>query len=130
MTEKLTDLLNGYPIVNLLGTFERDIESIAYDSRKVEAGGLFVALAGTREDGARYIPEALRRKAAAFITQSSPQQLLEFGVGVNGVTQIHVKDARDALSWISTRYYHQPSQDLNLVGITGTNGKTTLTFLL
>ncbi len=130
MTEKLTDLMSGYPIVNLLGTLDRDIESIAYDSRKVEEGGLFVALAGTREDGARYIPEALRRKASAFITQATPQQMLEFGVGVNGVTQIHVEDARHALAWVSARYYHQPSHALNLVGITGTNGKTTLTFLL
>lgn len=130
MTSQLSDMMNGYPLVNLLGSLDREITSIAYDSRKVEAGGLFVAIAGTKEDGARYIPEAIRRKAAAFITQSSPQELIEIGIGVNGITQIHVEDARHALAWLSARYFKQPSRSINLIGITGTNGKTTLTYLL
>ncbi len=130
MTSQLSDMMKGYPIINLLGTLDREINSISYDSRKVEEGGLFVAIAGTKEDGARYIPEAIRRNAAAFITQSSPQELLELGIGINGITQIHVEDTRHALAWLSGRFYKQPSRSLNLIGITGTNGKTTLTYLL
>lgn len=130
MASQLSDMISDYPVINLQGTLDRAITSIACDSRKVESGGLFVAIAGTREDGARYIPEALRRKAAAFITQSSAQELREIGIEAGNVTQIQVEDARQALAWVSGHYYDHPSRKLNLVGVTGTNGKTTLTFLL
>ena len=130
MSHRLADLMSGYHLVNLLGTLDREITSIACDSRRVERGGLFVAIPGTRQDGARYIPDAVRRGASAFITQAPPEDLLDLGVGINGCTQVHVEDARHALAWVSAQFYHHPSRALCVVGITGTNGKTTLTYLL
>ncbi|MFQ5481472.1 MAG: UDP-N-acetylmuramoyl-L-alanyl-D-glutamate--2,6-diaminopimelate ligase [Nitrospinaceae bacterium] len=130
MGRKLAALMNGHRMVNLIGTLDRDIPSIAYDSRQVQPGGLFVAIPGTREDGVRYIADAARRGAHAVITQATPEQLMEMETGISSLTQIHVENSRHALAWVSDRFFDHPSRCLNLVGVTGTNGKTTLTYLL
>jgi len=117
-------------MVNLLGTLERNIESVAYDSRKVGPQGLFVAMPGVHHDGSQFIKDALHRRAAAYITETPVDQLLELNAGLQDATAIHVKDSRHALAWVAAQFYGHPSRHMSLVGITGTNGKTTLTYLL
>ena len=117
-------------MVNLLGTLERNIETVAYDSRKAGPQGLFVAMPGVHHDGSQFIKEALHRQASAYITEAPVDQLLELNSGLTDATAIHVEDSRHALAWVSAQFYGHPSKHMNLVGITGTNGKTTLTYLL
>ncbi|MEE8269384.1 MAG: UDP-N-acetylmuramoyl-L-alanyl-D-glutamate--2,6-diaminopimelate ligase, partial [Nitrospinaceae bacterium] len=126
----LLDLIDGYPMADVTGTLDRDISSIAYDSRKVEPEGLFIAMPGHHHDGGRFIGQAIEKKAGAFVTEMPQKQIAEAGFQSSGVTAIHVDDSRHVLAWVSDRFYGRPSDQLDLIGITGTNGKTTLTYLL
>ena len=130
MGQKLSDLINGYPMADVTGTLDRDISSIAYDSRKVEPEGLFIAMPGHHHDGGRFIGQAIEKKAGAFVTEMPQKQVAEAGFQNSGATAIHVDDSRHVLAWVSDRFYGRPSDQLDLIGITGTNGKTTLTYLL
>ncbi len=130
MGQKLLDLIDGYPMAEVTGTLDRDISSIAYDSRKVEPEGLFIAMPGHHHDGGRFIGQAIEKKAGAFVTEMPQKQIAEAGFQSSGVTAIHVDDSRHVLAWVSDRFYGRPSDQLDLIGITGTNGKTTLTYLL
>ncbi len=130
MNQKLVKLINGFPLENLVGTLDRDIVSIAYDSRKVEPGSLFVAIPGHHHDGSLFIADALERGAVAFVTETGVEDLMEQGVGGQNATGLHVRDARHALAWVSARFHGDPSHHMELTGVTGTNGKTTLTYLL
>ncbi|CAI2717700.1 UDP-N-acetylmuramoyl-L-alanyl-D-glutamate--2,6-diaminopimelate ligase [Nitrospina watsonii] len=130
MNQKLAKLINGFPLQNLVGTLDREIGSIAYDSRKVEPSALFVAMPGLHHDGSRFIDDALQKGAGAYITESSVEDLMEQGIGGQNATGIHVTDARHALAWVAARFYGDPSHHMELTAITGTNGKTTLTYLL
>ena len=130
MGQKLLDLIDGYPMVDVTGTLDRDISSIAYDSRKVEPDGLFVAMPGHHHDGSRFIGQAIEKRVGAFVTEMSLQQIAEAGFENPGATAIQVDDSRHALAWVSDQFYGCPSDHLDLIGITGTNGKTTLTYLL
>ena len=130
MNQSLTRLVNGFPLVNLVGTFDREITSIAYDSRQVKPGALFVAMPGHHHDGGRFIQEAIGKGAVAYITQHSVEDVLGMGVSADTVTGLHVEDARHALAFVASRFYNEPSRFLEVIGITGTNGKTTLTYLL
>lgn len=100
---------------------EVDIRGIAYDSRKVEAGSLFVAIPGFREEGFRFVEDAIQRGAIAIVAEQEPEQ---------DIAWIQVPDARWALSALSSSFYGEPSTQLCLIGITGTNGKTTTAYLL
>jgi UDP-N-acetylmuramoyl-L-alanyl-D-glutamate--2,6-diaminopimelate ligase len=130
MNQKLAKLINGFPLQNLVGRLDREIQSIAYDSRKVEPGTLFVAIPGHHHNGNMFLGEAIQNGAVAYITEVGVEDLLEQGIGFQDATGIHVTDARHALSWVSSKFYGDPSRHMELVGITGTNGKTTLTYLL
>ena len=103
------------------GALDIEIGGIAFDSRHVRKGDLFVALSGQHIDGSAFIFDALERGAAAVVTESSRKNI--------EVPVVKVKDARQALSEISDKFYDQPSQKVKLVGITGTKGKTTITYL-
>jgi UDP-N-acetylmuramoyl-L-alanyl-D-glutamate--2,6-diaminopimelate ligase len=127
---RLSQLIQGFPVLNVVGTLEKEISSITFDSRKATPGSLFVAIHGLQQDGNRFIQDALQRGAAAFITELSIFQLNELGLASGGATAICVKDSRQALAWVSARHYGQPSRNMGVVGITGTNGKTTLTYIL
>ena len=101
----------------------REISSITYDSRKVKPGTLFVAIAGMQSDGHDFIPQAIENGAAAILSNGrSPK--------TKTVPILQVKDPRLAMSQISAQFYGNPSQKLNIVGITGTNGKTSITHIL
>lgn len=130
MGHTLLNLIDGYPMADINGTLDRNIESIAYDSRKVEPEALFVAMPGQHHDGSRFIGQAIEKQAAAFVTEVSKADMAKTGLKSPGVTAIHVDDSRHVLAWVSDRFYGRPSDRLDLIGITGTNGKTTLTYLL
>lgn len=127
---KLANLVKGYPMLNLLGSLEREISSIVYDSRKTEENCLFVAVPGHHHDGSRFIKEAIDKGASAIVTSVPLEQALNLNIGYGDVTLIFVEDCRKALAWLSREFYGRPSRDINLVGVTGTNGKTTLTYIL
>ena len=95
----------------------REISGIAHDSRKVKAGTLFVAIKGQKSDGYEFIPSAIERGASAIIANGRATEITDIPV-------VHVSDTREAMSHIAANFYGRPSEDMNIVGITGTNGKT------
>jgi UDP-N-acetylmuramoyl-L-alanyl-D-glutamate--2,6-diaminopimelate ligase len=120
---RLDYLLKGQQLLEQHGKADIDITGLTADSRAVKKGSLFVAVKGSNEDGHRYLADAIRRGAHALLVE---QDEGPFG----GVTLIRVPDTRAALSELASRFYHYPAHDLNLIGITGTNGKTTTSYLL
>ena len=116
-------LLAGLEGCRLQGNEALEVSGVAYHSGQVAPGMVFVALKGARTDGHRFVAEALARGAAAIVSE----QELEVPVGV---TLIRVDQARLALAHLAAAFYGHPSRELTLVGITGTNGKTSTTYLL
>src|SRR5690606_38045869 len=106
------------------GTLDRPISGLVMDSRRVVPGTLFFALPGRRTDGAGFVDEAVSRGAVAVITSKLPP------VTPAKVTFIQVADPRAMLARVAQRYYKFPDRDLDVVGVTGTNGKTTVTHLI
>jgi UDP-N-acetylmuramoyl-L-alanyl-D-glutamate--2,6-diaminopimelate ligase len=107
------------------GAAELEIASVAYDSRKVAPGALFVAIRGGQADGNRFVADALARGAAAVVSENPRAADL-----AAGVAWIRVDQPRQALARIAANFYGRPAEALQLVGITGTNGKTTTSFLM
>ncbi len=130
MEQKLSHLILGLPVSNILGSINRTIREIAYDSRKAGPDSLFVAIPGGNWDGSAFIKDAIARGASAFITQTPLESLNGLDLGSRDVTAICVEDSRKALSVISSNFYRCPSERLALTGITGTNGKTTTSYIL
>jgi UDP-N-acetylmuramoyl-L-alanyl-D-glutamate--2,6-diaminopimelate ligase len=120
---KLSQLLDAIPDHELDGDKDVEITGIAYDSRKVAGGYLFVAIKGYSQDGHAFLGEAVRRGAAALVAETYE--------GVNAdIPKVRVPDSRDALARLSSGFYGDPCRDIELIGITGTNGKTTTTYLI
>lgn len=119
---KLEALLSQTPTVLVDGSAEREIRSIAYDSRKVVPGSLFVALKGEKVDGTEFVPQAVEKGAEAVVAEE--------GVARSQATSIVVPDARKALADLAAAFYEHPSRYLKVAGVTGTNGKTTTAFLI
>jgi UDP-N-acetylmuramoyl-L-alanyl-D-glutamate--2,6-diaminopimelate ligase len=119
----LRQLISGLPGCQVLGDPEAPVAGVAYHSREVVPGGLFVALKGHRTDGHLYLADSLKRGARIVVTE---QELPP----PPGVTVVRVDQARLALAHISAAFFDHPSRELTLVGITGTNGKTSTTYLL
>jgi len=124
MAPKLSDYFNDGEILAVKGTLDRPISGLVIDSRRVVPGTLFFALPGLRADGASFIDEAVSRGAVAVVTQTMP------ALPPARVTFIQVADARATLARVAQRYYKFPDREMTVVGVTGTNGKTTLTHLL
>ncbi len=120
----LKDILYKVSLVSTSGDMNGEIVSIAFDSRKVEKGTLFVAIKGTQVDGHDYIQSAIENGAKVIVCEQIPAKLSP------GVSYVAVKNSADALGVIASNFYDNPSDKLKLVGITGTNGKTTVTTLL
>lgn len=120
----LKDLLRGIRVMETIGSEETEISGVAIDSRKVTKGGLFVAMKGTQVDGHKFIPKAIELGAAAILCENLPGNLEE------GVAYVVVPDTEDIVGEVATRFYGNPSEKLKLVGVTGTNGKTTIATLL
>ena len=131
MSEKnLKKMIEGIEIAESLGNHDPEIENIAFDSRKVRQGGLFVAIPGGRHDGSAFIKEALDKGAITIITEASLESLSSLHIDRENISLIGVADSRKSLAIVSANFYGDPSAHLNLTGITGTNGKTTLTYIL
>ena len=124
---KLIELLKYVTPVNVLGNTDIDITGVDIDSRKVEKGHLFVAIKGTQTDGHRFIPKALELGAAAILCEDMPDSET---IRNSGVTFVQVASTEAAVGPVATVFYGEPSLKLKLVGVTGTNGKTTIATLL
>ena len=118
---KLKKLLEGIQIIESTADMELDIASVAYDSRKVERGGLFVAISGFASDGNRFIPMAMEKGAAVIVTAKKPEL---------DVPYVLVPSDRLALALIGCNFYGHPARSMTMIGVTGTNGKTSVTLLL
>ena len=122
--KKLSSLLADIDVKEIIGDTDKNITSIESDSRKVEKGALFVAVKGTSTDGHKYIPVVTSANVAAVVCEEMPTSLDK------GTTYIKVEDSAKALGLLASAWYGHPSSHLTLVGVTGTNGKTTTASLL
>jgi UDP-N-acetylmuramoyl-L-alanyl-D-glutamate--2,6-diaminopimelate ligase len=120
----LRDILFETRIINLTGSTDILIHSLQFDSRKVEQGSLFFAVKGTTSDGHEYIPQAIEKGAIAIVCEILPK------VRNKKTTYLRVENSADAMGRIASNFYGNPSATLNLIGVTGTNGKTTTVTLL
>ena len=118
---KLKDLLAGIPVLEMTADPEWNIDQVAYDSRKVMPGSLFVAISGFASDGNRFIPMAMEKGAVAVVTAKKPD---------GDVPYILVASDRLALALIGCNFYGHPAESMTMIGVTGTNGKTSVTLLL
>ena len=122
--KRLNELLADVRALDIRGSVAREISALEYDSRKVEADNCFFAVVGTASDGHNYIPMAVERGAKAIVCQRLPESLSD------DVAYIVVEDTNEAMAMMAAAYYDHPSEELRLVGVTGTNGKTTTATLL
>lgn len=120
----LTDLIQSVLTTNIIGDTDINITDIQFDSRKVQPGSAFVATRGTATDGHDFITMALNQGAAAIICEEIPEKR------ISGITYIQVENSSKALGLMASAWYNFPSSKLTLVGVTGTNGKTTIATLL
>jgi UDP-N-acetylmuramoyl-L-alanyl-D-glutamate--2,6-diaminopimelate ligase len=123
----LKDLLDEKFIVTGQGDMERDISHIAYHSEKVQKGSLFFALPGHNVDGNQFITDSLKRGAGAVVSSLEPSKL---SASLNQTPYFQVTQPRKALATTAATFYGHPSSQMNVIGVTGTNGKTTMTYLL
>src|ERR1700757_4246972 len=120
----LTDILYKAGLKEIVGTTNVAVSSITFDSRKVKKDSLFVAVRGTTVDGHSFIDKAIELGALAIICEDIPENRVE------EITYVKVKNTTYALGIIAANFYDNPSQKLKLIGVTGTNGKTTTVTLL
>jgi len=119
----LRQLVDELVPLDVVGPLDRDVAGIAYDSRRVTPGMVFVAIPGQKADGHDFISSAIERGATAIICEKN--ELVS-----QRVTRIRVADAREALARAAAAYYQYPSKKLRVIGVTGTNGKTTVAFMV
>ena len=121
---KLENILKVVNVLNLKGNADLEIEGIHMDSRMVKKGFMFVAVKGTQADGHNYISKAIENGATAVVCEQLPEKLDEH------VTYIQLHDTEEAVGKLATTFYGDPTSKLDLIGVTGTNGKTTIATLL
>ena len=115
--KKLSDILYKVHITATKGSTGIDVTTVQIDSRKVQAGSLFIAVKGSDVDGHRFIDNAIEGGAVAVVCEALPIQQ------VAGITYVQTTDSAEAAGVIAHNFYDQPTQKLKLVGVTGTNGK-------
>ena len=120
----LKDILYKVPIDAVTGNTSVAVNALCFDSRKVSLNDVFVAIRGTESDGHAYIEGAVKKGAVAVVCEEIPKDI------VNGITYVQVSDTHAALAIMASNYYGNPSVNLKMVGVTGTNGKTTIATLL
>lgn len=120
----LSDILNGVDVLDILGNKEIEISEIVFDSRKAVKNSLYIAIKGTLVDGHQYIPSAIEKGAKAIVCEVLPEQKEE------GIIYIKVENSSKVLGLLASNFYGNPSKGLILVGVTGTNGKTSVSTLL
>jgi UDP-N-acetylmuramoyl-L-alanyl-D-glutamate--2,6-diaminopimelate ligase len=119
---QLKTLLAAIPVRQIIGPVDRAVESIAYDSRRVQRDGLFVALRGEKSDGHDFIDQAMEKGATVIVGERAEKN--------SRATCVVVENTRTAMADLSARFFNYPARKLKLAGVTGTNGKTTTTFLI
>ena len=120
----LTELLNRIPSINNIGSLDKKVSEIVFDSRKVTKDSLYVAMTGTLTDGHQYIASAIEKGATTIVCENLPQEQNQ------EITYIQVKNSHKTLGLLASNFYGNPSENINLIGITGTNGKTSASTLL
>lgn len=121
---KLSELVKGVKTLEIVGSVDKEIAGVNIDSRRIGNGHLFVAMKGTQVDGHKFIPKAIELGAVAVLLEDMPAETVE------GVTYIKVTSTEESVGPVATTFYGNPSEKLKLVGVTGTNGKTTIATLL
>ncbi|MBQ5476851.1 MAG: UDP-N-acetylmuramyl-tripeptide synthetase, partial [Bacteroidaceae bacterium] len=121
---KLSEIISNLKVLQTIGDTERNIEGINIDSRLIKENHLFVAIKGTVADGHNYINKAVELGAKAILCEDIPAEKTE------GITYIQVESTEDAVGKCATTFYGNPTSKLKLIGVTGTNGKTTIATLL
>ena len=120
----LVDILATVDVLETVGNVDIEVSSLQFDSRKVEKGSLFVATCGTQVDGHTFIGAAIEKGAVAIVCEKMPESFAP------GVVYVRVADSNEALGRMASAWFDYPSASLKLVGVTGTNGKTTIATLL
>ena len=123
---QLKTLLATIPVREIIGPADRAVESIAYDSRRVQRDGLFVALRGEKSDGHDFIGQAIEKGATVIVAERAENP----PATGHRATRVLVENSRSAMADLSAKFFNYPARKLKLAGITGTNGKTTTTFLI
>lgn len=121
---KLEEILNGINIAEIKGNVTKEISGLEIDSRKIESGHMFVAVRGTQTDGHAYIGKAIEKGASVIVCETYPDNL------DSDITYIKVNDTEEVVGKLATAFYGHPTSKLRLIGVTGTNGKTTIATLL
>lgn len=121
---KLNELLKNITPIKIIGNDDVEITGVNIDSRRIKTGHLFVAMKGTQVDGHQFIGKAIELGAISVLCEDLPEELQE------GITYVQVESTEDAVGKVATLFYGDPSHKLKLVGVTGTNGKTTIATLL
>lgn len=121
---KLKELLKDIPVIAIVGSEDVEITDVNIDSRRIKDGHLFIAMKGTQVDGHKFVPKAIELGAKAVMCEDMPEEKAE------GVTYVQVESTEDVVGKVATTFHGNPSTKLKLVGVTGTNGKTTITTLL
>ena len=117
----LQEILNGVDVVSSTAAMTAEIGELKYDSRAVQPGDVFVAITGYATDGHKYIGKAMEQGAAAVVCERIPE---------GEVPYIQVASSRRALAQMAANYFGHPAKEMKMIGITGTNGKTTTTYLI
>jgi len=120
----ITELVNRMPVLEIHGDNNREVTELVIDSRKVTENSLYIAMRGTVVDGHSFIASAIEKGASAIVCEEFPETLAE------NVTYVKVKDSSKALGHLASNFYGNPSHKLKLIGVTGTNGKTSVSTLL
>ena len=126
---QISQLIRGKELKSFRGDLNRSVSGVEYDSRRIQSGNLFVAIPGLATDGSIFIKDAMDKGAKAIVAEK-PVEELSFSIPEDSTAYLQVEDARTALAQISNEFYGKPSQRVKLVGITGSNGKTTTSYLL
>ena len=120
---KLKELLKDIPVIAIVGSEDVEITDVNIDSRRIKDGHLFIAMKGTQVDGHKFVPKAIELGAKAVMCEDMPEEKAE------GVTYVQVESTEDVVGKVATTFHGNPSTKLKLVGVTGTNGKTTIATL-
>ncbi|MBQ2139961.1 MAG: UDP-N-acetylmuramoyl-L-alanyl-D-glutamate--2,6-diaminopimelate ligase, partial [Acidaminococcaceae bacterium] len=121
MQKQLRQLIDLLPEANVIGGADKTITDITADSRVVQPGSLFIALKGVHVDGHTFLPKAAEAGAAAALVEDVPSEIPE------GLTLLQVKDVREAMEIVAPFFFDYPGKTMRMIGVTGTNGKTTST---
>ncbi|WP_143883151.1 UDP-N-acetylmuramoyl-L-alanyl-D-glutamate--2,6-diaminopimelate ligase [Chryseobacterium binzhouense] len=121
---QLNDLLSRIPVIEIHGNHNREVSDLVFDSRKVAKDSLYIAMRGTLADGHSFIASSIEKGAKTVVCEEFPENLDE------NVTYVKVKDSSKILGRLASNFYGNPSENLKLIGVTGTNGKTSVSTLL